>query len=269
MTNQNNPEHLNESAESSIPAITEAVNEGHMSFIEHLRDLRECLFRAVLGIFVGMCLCWGLSDHLFEYIRKPIQPFLQGGGLVFTGPMDKFMAHIKISLVCGVIISSPFWLYQVWKFISPALYKNEKKLVAGFVAAGTIQFLIGAAFCYFVVFPSAFEFLMNFGGTTDKPMITIGQYLDFFSQTIIIFGLTFEVPVVITFLGFLGLVSQRFLKEKRRYAIVINAVIAAIAAPPDVLSMMLLLVPLAVMYEISVLLVGMFERKKIEQLKQT
>lgn len=241
---------------------------GNMSFIEHLRDLRTCLVRAGISVFVGMCLCWGISDHIFEFIRKPILPYLQGGGLVFTGPMDKFMAHIQLSLVMGVIISAPFWLYQVWRFISPALYKNEKRMAAGFIFAGTLQFLFGAAFCYYVVFPGAFEFLMAFGGTQDKPMITIAQYLDFFSQTILIFGLTFEIPVIIAFLGLIGLISQRFLKEKRRYAIVINAVLAAIAAPPDVLSMMLLLIPLLVMYEVSVFLVGIFERQKIEKMNR-
>jgi sec-independent protein translocase protein TatC len=250
MTNPNNPE------------------QGSMTLIDHLRDLRSCLSRAAISILVGMCLCWGISDKIFELIRKPIVPYLQGGGLVFTGPMDKFLAHIKISLVMGIIISAPFWLYQLWKFISPALYKSEKKMAAGFVVAGTFQFLVGAGFCYFVVFPGAFEFLMTFGGTTDKPMITISQYLDFFSQTIIIFGLTFEIPVVIAFLGLIGLISQKFLKEKRRYAIVINSILAAIAAPPDVLSMMLLLIPLLVMYEISVLLVGLFEKRKLDNLNR-
>lgn len=249
-TNQNSPEVSN------------------MTLIDHLRDLRDCIVRAGISIFVGMCLCWGLSDRIFEFIRKPILPYLNGSGLVFTAPMDKFMAHIQISLVAGIIISAPFWLYQVWKFISPALYKNEKKMAAGFIFAGTLQFLIGAAFCYYVVLPGAFEFLMAFGGTVDKPMITISQYLDFFSQTIIIFGFTFEIPVIIAFLGLIGLVSHKFLVEKRRFAIVINSIIAAIAAPPDVLSMMFLLIPLAIMYEISILLVGMFERKKIENINK-
>ncbi len=243
-------------------------DQDNMTLIDHLRELRTCIVRAGFGIFVGMCLCWGLSDRIFELIRKPIVPYLQGGGLVFTAPMDKFMAHIKISLVMGIIVSAPFWLYQLWKFISPALYKNEKKMALGFVTAGTIQFLIGASFCYFIVLPAAFQFLMEFGGTVDKPMITISQYLDFFSQTIIVFGLTFEVPVVIAFLGLLGLVSQKFLKEKRRYAIVANAVVAAIATPPDFISMILLLMPLLAMYEISVFIVGVFEKRKLNNLNQ-
>lgn len=242
--------------------------EHHMTLIDHLRELRTCIVRAGFSIFVGMCLCWGISDQIFEIIRKPIVPYLQGGGLVFTAPMDKFLAHIKIAFVMGIVVSTPFWLYQLWKFISPALYKSEKKLALGFVFAGTVQFLIGAGFCYFVVFPGAFEFLMKFGGTVDKPMITISQYLDFFSQTIIIFGLTFEVPVVIAFLGLIGLVSHKFLKQKRRYAIVVNAIIAAIATPPDFISMILLFLPLLLMYEISVFLVGAFEKRKLENLNR-
>ncbi len=242
--------------------------EQNMTLIDHLRELRTCIVRGAISIFVGMALCWGLSDKIFDLIRKPIMPYLQGGGLVFTAPMDKFMAHIKIAFVMGVIVAAPFWLYQVWKFISPALYKSEKKLAIGFVAAGTFQFLAGASFCYLVVLPAAFEFLMHFGGTIDKPMITISQYLDFFSQTVIIFGLTFEVPVVIAFLGLMGLVSHKFLKEKRRYAIVANTILAAIATPPDFISMMLLLVPLLIMYEISIFIVGIFEKRKIENLNK-
>jgi sec-independent protein translocase protein TatC len=238
------------------------LEEKPMTFIDHLRDLRDCIVRAAISIVIGMCLAFGFSEHIFDIIRKPIVPYLQGGGLVFTSPIDKFMAHLQISLVMGLILSAPFWLYQVWKFISPALYKNEKKIAASFVITGTIQFLLGAAFCYYIVFPGAFEFLMKFGGTTDKPMITISQYLDFFTHTIIIFGLTFEVPVIIVFLGMIGLISQRFLKEKRRYSILVNAIIAGIVTPPDLLSMLFLLVPLMVMYEISIILVGIFERRK-------
>jgi sec-independent protein translocase protein TatC len=244
------------------------TEEKQMTFVDHIRDLRDCLRNAVLAVIVGMGLAWAFTEQVFDFIRKPIQPYLPQGGLVFTAPLDKFMAHIKIALVVGVIVSCPFWLYQVWRFISPALYKKEKRLATGFVFAGTVQFLLGASFCYFVVFPGAFQFLMAFGGDTDKPMITISQYLDFFTQMILVFGLTFEVPVVISFLGLIGLVSSRFLKEKRRYAIVINSIVAAVAAPPDVYSMFMLLIPLILMYEVSILVIAMFEKRKIEELKQ-
>lgn len=236
--------------------------EKNMSLIEHIGELRFRLTRAAFAIFFGMCLCWGFSEKLFDIIRKPIQPYLPNGGLVFTGPIDKFMAHIKIAFVAGLVVSAPFWLYQLWKFISPALYRNEKKMATGFIFFGTFQFILGVLFSYFVVLPMAFKFLMTFGGDIDKPMITIDHYLGFFTQTAVIFGLTFEMPVVITFLGMMGLVSQRFLKEKKKYAVVAITAISAVAAPPDALSMILLMVPLWVMYEISIVVVGLFEKKK-------
>jgi len=236
-----------------------------MSLIEHLSELRFRLTRSAYSIILGMCLAWGISDHLFNLVRKPIQQYLPGGVLVYTGPIDKFMAHIKISFVAGLVLSAPFWLYQLWKFISPALYKNEKKVAGGFIFFGTLQFVFGVLFSYFVVLPMAFKFLMSFGGDIDKPMITIEHYMDFFTQTAVVFGLTFEMPVIISFLGLTGLVSNRFLKEKRRYAVVGITVLSAIAAPPDALSMILLMIPLWFMYEISIIIVGFFEKKKASE----
>lgn len=237
--------------------------EGNMTLIAHIRELRTRLYRAAIFIFLGVSLCWGFSDRIFDFVREPAVKYLPSGGLFFTAPMDKFMAHLNLSIVAGLILAAPFWLYQLWKFISPALYKNEKKVITGFVFFGTLQFLVGVAFCYYVVLPGAIEFLFNFGGDVDKPMITIREYIGFFTQMSVMFGLTFEIPVVLTFLGFLGIVSQAFLKEHRRYSIVINAVIAAVAAPPDTYSMVLLMIPLLIMYEISIISVGIFEKKKL------
>jgi sec-independent protein translocase protein TatC len=241
------------------------ANDRSMTLVEHLGELRFRLTRSAYGIFAGMILCWGFSEKIFAILRQPIQEYLPTGGLVFTAPMDKFMAHIKIAFVMGLLLSAPYWLYQVWSFIAPALYKKEKKVAAGFIFFGTVQFAMGLAFSYFIVLPMAFKFLMTFGGDVDKPMITIDHYLGFLTQTAVVFGLCFQLPVVISLLGFLGLVSQRFLKEKRRYAVLVIAVVSAIAAPPDALSMILLLVPMWVLYELSVVLVGIFERRKAAQ----
>lgn len=239
-----------------------------MTLIEHLGELRFRLTRAAYGIAIGMCFCWGFSEQLFNTVRKPIEPYLPTGGLVFTAPIDKFMAHIKVAFVAGMFLSAPFWLYHLWKFISPALYKNEKKIAVGFIFFGTLQFAMGLAFSYFIVLPMAFKFLMNFGGSIDKPMITIDNYLGFFTQTALVFGLAFEMPVVISFLGMTGFISQKFLKEKRRYAVVAIAVVSALVAPPDALSMILLLVPLWFLYEVSILVVGIFEKKKAQGLSR-
>jgi len=243
------------------------LEDKSMTLIEHLAELRVRLTQSAYSIVIGTCLAWGISDYLFNIIRKPIQPYLPNGGLVFTSPIDKFMAHIKLAFVAGLVFSAPFWLYQVWKFISPALYKNEKKYAAGFILSGTAQFVLGVLFSYFIVLPMAFKFLMTFGGDVDKPMITIDHYMGFFTQTAIVFGLTFEMPVIISFLGLTGLVSHRFLTENRKYAVVGITVISAIAAPPDALSMILLMVPLWMMYEISIVIVGLFEKKKAKELE--
>lgn len=238
--------------------------EGNMSIFEHLHELRIRLTKSAYGILAGMIACWSFSEAIFNYLRVPIAPYLVNGGLVFTAPMDKFMAHLKISFVCGLLLTAPFWLFQLWSFIAPALYKKERKMASGFVLFGTIQFVMGLAFSYYIVLPMAFKFLMNFGGDIDKPMITIDNYLGFIVHTAVVFGLCFQMPVIIAFLGLIGVVSQRFLREKRRYAVMVISVIAAIAAPPDALSMILLLVPMCLLYEIAILIVGYLERQRVE-----
>ncbi len=231
------------------------------SLTDHLTELRTRLVRSLWGIMLAMVICYSYSEKIFEFVRKPIERFLPTGGLVFTAPTDKFLAHIKLSFFSALILACPFWLYQLWKFISPGLYSQEKKYTIGFIFSGTALFLTGNAFAYFIVFPSAFEFLMNFGGPTDKPMITIDQYLSFFTLTTLMFGLAFELPLIIVILGMFGIVTKKFLQEKRRFAILILAVIAAVLTPPDLLSMLFMLVPLLILFEISILLVGFFEKK--------
>ncbi|MEQ1722102.1 MAG: twin-arginine translocase subunit TatC [Pseudobdellovibrio sp.] len=248
--------------------LPESTQDKSMSLVEHIGELRFRVTRAAYGIIAGMAICWGFSEKIFNFIREPIQQYLPNGGLVFTAPMDKFMAHIKISFVMGMLLSSPFWLYQLWSFISPALYRKEKKTAAGFIFFGTLQFALGLAFSYYVVLPMAFHFLMTFGGDIDKPMITIDHYLGFVTQTAIVFALCFQMPVVISFLGLIGVVSQAFLKKNRRYAVLIIAVVSAIAAPPDALSMILLLVPMWLLYEISIIVVGLFEKRKANEIKE-
>ena len=179
-------------------------------------------------------------------------------GLHFTGVFEKFGAHVKVSFLAGVILTSPLWLYQLWKFIAPGLYSKERKLAVGFIGSGVVLFTAGSAFAYFVVFPFAFKFLLTFGGTTDKPIITITEYLDFVFKFFLAFGVTFEMPVVLTFLGMMGVIDSKFLTKNRRWAILLLAILAAIITPPDAISMMSLFVPLLMLYEVSVILVRIF-----------
>jgi sec-independent protein translocase protein TatC len=233
----------------------------HQSLIDHLTELRIRITYALYGIIVGAIAAYNFSEKIFDYIRLPIKPYLKDGGLVFMGPMDKFLAHIKVSLLAGVLISSPFWFYQIWKFIAPGLYTKERKYATGFIGVGSGLFLTGGMFAYFLVLPMAFKFLMTFGGNTDQPMISIDEYMSFFLTTTLAFGVAFEMPLVISILGMLGIIDQKFLREKRRFAIMGIAIVAALITPPDLLSMLLMLVPMVALYEISILVVGFFERK--------
>lgn len=246
-------------------ANSEEKNQG---LIEHLTELRVCLVRSLQIIFVAAIACYTVSEKIFDVIRSPIAPYLPAGGLVFTAPADKFIAHLKISFFSGVILSCPLWLYQVWRFIAPGLYEREKKYATTFIFSGTLLFVMGILFCYFLVLPAAFHFLMDFGGSVDKPMITISEYLSFVLILCVMFGLSFELPLVITMLGLMGLVSAAFLRRNRRYSAVGIAVFAAIVTPPDLLSMLFLLVPMMVLYEVSILIVASFEKKRIAELQQ-
>lgn len=238
------------------------------SLFEHLGELRIRLVYCAYILIIATGICYGFSEHIFNFIRAPIQPYLPNGGLIYTGPLDKFMAHIKIAFVCGIIISCPLWLFQVWKFVAPGLYVNERKYTVGFIFSGTVLFLLGSAFSYWVVLPMAFHFLMNFGGDIDKPMISIDQYLGFFTQMCLMFGVSFELPLIISVLGMMGLVSHQFLKEKRRYAVMILAIASAIITPPDLMSMLMMLVPMIGLYELGVIVVGLIEKKRASQLRQ-
>jgi sec-independent protein translocase protein TatC len=231
------------------------------SLVDHLTELRGRLIQSVAGLICASLFCYLWSEQLFEVIRKPITPYLPSSGLVFTAPMDKFLSHVQIAIFAGTILSCPFWLYQVWKFVAPGLYNNERKYALGFISTGASLFISGVLLCYFLILPVTFEFLMNFGGSVDKPMITISEYLSFFITMNLVFGVAFELPLVLVILGMMGVVSKGFLVDKRRYAIVLIAIFAAIATPsPDAISMLLLMAPMAVLYEVAVILVGFFEK---------
>ena len=239
------------------------INSESASRLEvHFSELRYRLLKSLFSIFIAFLFCWFFSDEILDFFRRPIQPFLKNtdGGLVFTAPMDQFLAHIKISIFAAIFVSSPYWLLQLWLFIAPGLYKVEKKLFLSFWIIGTILFLLGMSFAYFIVFPLIFQVLLFFGNGVDQPMITINNYLSFLVQLTMVFGLIFEMPLVLLFLNHIGLISINNLRKYRKLAVLILAIISAFVSPPDILSMFLLLFPLIGLYEASIFLIIVFQK---------
>lgn len=234
---------------------TAKMDESGQPVTEHLAELRKRILYSLYGLMVAFGACYYFSAELFDFVRQPIQPYLPTNGLVFTGVMDKFVAHIKLSAIAATLVTCPFWLYQAWKFVEPGLYVKEKKYATIFIFSGSVLFVGGALFAYYIVYPLAFDFLMKFGGTTDQPLITIDQYMDFFLLSSFVFGFTFELPLILIILALLGIIDSQFLREKRRYAYVILAIVSAVITPPDVLSMTLLLIPMMILYELSAIII--------------
>ncbi|MBN1211736.1 MAG: twin-arginine translocase subunit TatC [candidate division Zixibacteria bacterium] len=222
-----------------------------MSFVDHLEELRWRLFKAILSVVIAAIIAFYFSDELFQLLIIPLGDVK----LHVTEVTGSFYAYLKVSLFAGIFGALPVVFYQMWMFISPGLYKQEKKVVIPLVAVSSLLFLIGAVFCYLVVLPLALKFLIGFSGDILNPIITVGSYISFTGLLLIAFGFAFELPIVAYFLGRVGLISSSFLAKGRRYAIVTILILAAIITPPDVFTQVLLAIPLYFLYEISIILV--------------
>ena len=224
------------------------------SLTEHLTELRDRIIKALIALAIGFVICYFFSKDILSIISQPIKPHLTAtsGQLIFITPFEKFFSYLWVSLFAGFILSSPVWLYQFWKFISPGLYKEEKKWSLLFVSASTLLFLSGILFVYFVVYPFSFRFLLNFGGGAEQAYISLKPYLSFFLRTAVVFGLVFEMPVILLSLLKLNIINVKQLVKIRPYVVVMIAVLSAIITPPDIFSMLFMMFPLYLLFEASI-----------------
>jgi sec-independent protein translocase protein TatC len=243
--------------------MDEPVDE-KMPFTSHLEELRKRLVRILIAIGLGFIGCYFLKDQLFKIITKPLFDVLpEKSYMIFTGLTEAFFIYMMIAFFASLLITSPYLLYQVWKFISPGLYKTEKKYVLPFVLISTLLFSGGVLFGYFIALPPAFRFFVEFTSDTLKPMLSFREYLSLSLKFLLAFGLSFELPVFIFFLTKIGLVNARMLSKQRRYAILIIFIAAAIITPsPDAFSQILMAIPLLVLYEISIFVAKFAEKKR-------
>lgn len=230
-----------------------------MSFMEHLEELRARLMRAIVGVVVAFVLSLTFCKPLWNIVSAPAVDALKHLGLtpklIYTAPMDGFnIIYIKLPLLMSIFVGAPWILYQVWAFISPGLYKREKRWAVPFVTCTAGLFIAGGCFAYFVAFKFGLEFLLGIGRDINvSPMVTINEYFDLFVNVTLGVGLVFELPIVIFFLTLLRLASPRFLMRHSRYAILGIAILAAAVTPtPDAFNMMLFAVPMVLLYFVGV-----------------
>ncbi len=240
--------------------MAENVDDSKMSFMEHLGELRTRLVRSLFALLVGLGIALPFSQQIMDYLAKPARD--TGHNLVFLTLTEAFWVQMKIGLIVGLFIASPAVLWQVWRFISPGLHAHEKKYAAPFVIVGSLLFIGGGVFSLKVVTPFAIQFLLSYERPGLQAMISIGGYVDFLLKFTLAFGAVFELPLVITILARLGIVSAKTLAKNRKYAVLGAFVAGAVLTPtPDMFNQTLMAGPLIVLYEVGIVCARIFGKR--------
>ncbi|MEK9671233.1 MAG: twin-arginine translocase subunit TatC [Rhodospirillaceae bacterium] len=250
----------------------QGLDEVKMPLLEHLLELRQRLIWCFVALIILFFCAYGVHEHIYAFLVRPLADVMdQMGGqrrLIYTALHEAFFTYIKVSFFAALFVSFPFISMQFWAFVAPGLYKHEKRALLPFLVATPVLFFMGGALVYYYIFPVAWKFFLGFesagvdGALPIQLEAKVDQYLSLVMQLIFAFGICFELPVVMTLLARIGIVSSKGMREKRKYAIVLAFVAAAVLTPPDVISQIGLAVPTILLYEISIYCVKMIERKK-------
>lgn len=246
------------------------------SFWDHLDELRTCLIRIIIVVLVGAIVAFAMKTEVFSIVLAPTKSdfityrwFSQFGdiadfnlNLINTQLTSQFSVHMQVSIIIGIICVSPYILYSIFAFVSPALYENERKYARLLIVAGYIMFMIGVALCYFLIFPLTIRFLGNYQVSEEvSNIITLSSYIDTLTMLTLMLGIVFELPILCMLLGKMGILTAEFMKKYRRHAIVIILIVAAIITPTtDVMTLMLVTLPIYLLYEISIFAVKMINK---------
>ena len=235
-----------------------------MCLLDHLNELRWRLVRCFIAALVGFCLCWAVVEPLFDILTLPLNNALGavGAHAQYTSMPEPFFTRMLVAFVTGLFLASPFLFYQIWAFIAPGLYDEEKRFVIPIAVVSALFFTGGGLFCYFIVFPYAFDFFISFSTQSIQITPRISDYLDFILKLLLAFGLIFEMPLFSFFLSRMGILTAGMMRRGRRYAIVGIFIVAAILTPPDVVSQLLMACPMLILYECSILVAALCGKKK-------
>ncbi|MDR0620258.1 MAG: twin-arginine translocase subunit TatC [Deltaproteobacteria bacterium] len=227
-----------------------------LTFFDHLSELRRRLIACLAAVAILTLASWNFAEPILALIMDPVLRLLpDGSSLIYSGLPDAFSVTFKVSLWTGAVLSAPFCLYQIWAFVAPGLMPDEKAKVPTLTVLASVLFLAGLAFAYFLAFPITFGFFLKFSSETMRPLLAVDRYMSLVMSLALAFALSFQLPLALTFLARLGLVTPAFLRKQRAYAIVAIFVLAAVLTPPDVISQIVLAAALMALYELSIFLV--------------
>lgn len=232
-----------------------------MSFVDHLEELRKRLIICLIAVAIASCLTYAFVKPIMQVMTQPL-----GGKLIFTAPMEVFYTYFLVALFSGLFLSSPIVLFQVWRFVSVALTKRERRYILWYGFFSFILFAVGIAFAFFVTLPVALRFFLSFASDNLQPMISISKYIYFAGTLLLSFGLIFEMPVVILLLTELGIIKPNLLQRQRKYAVLIIVITAALLTPtPDIFNLLLMVIPMLVLFELTIWLTVLVAYRKRKQ----
>lgn len=229
------------------------MEEDKLPIHDHLEELRWRLIKCAIAVAAGFVATYAFKERIFGFLVAPLARVMpENSRMIYTSLPEAFITYLKVAFFSGLVLATPVIFYQLWKFIMPGLYPNERRYVLPFILVATLFFLGGVSFAYYVVFPYGFMFFLGFQTESISAMPVMKEYLGLVMKLMLAFGVTFELPVIMFFLAKMGLVNPQRLKQSRKYAILIVFVLAAILTPPDVFSQIMLAIPLLILYEVSI-----------------